>query len=62
MIIPIGTLTQYGTIAAVGWAGERYYWMTNVGGVTSMIPAAVLEAEEQLEIRFEGMLDDAEGC
>lgn len=41
--IPLGTVIKpYGKVAAVGWVGERYYWLVKEGCV-SMIPAAVLE-------------------
>jgi hypothetical protein len=42
-MIPIGTkISGYGVVCAVGWIGERYYWMGDDNGI-SMIPAATLE-------------------
>ncbi len=62
-MLPLGTKTQYGEIAAVGWVGERYYWMVSEGGVTSMIPADamgdVVDENEQFELPLDGTL---EGC
>lgn len=34
----------YGRIIAVGYVGERYYWLKNASGVVSMMPADVIEA------------------
>jgi hypothetical protein len=41
--LPIGTKTQYGIITAVGYVGERYYWLDD-NGVTSMMPATTIES------------------
>ena len=38
-MIKLGTKTEYGILAAVGWVGERYYWFVK-SGVVSMIPAS----------------------
>ena len=44
--LAIGTKTPWGVICAVGWIGERYYWMRHEGqgGGISMLPASVVEA------------------
>lgn len=45
--LPIGALTQWGVIAAIGWTGgERYYWMVD-GNDTAMIPASTVEAAQR---------------
>jgi hypothetical protein len=44
MLIKIGTVIKdFGKVVAVGWIGERYYWLIK-NGVVSMIPASTLEA------------------
>lgn len=43
-IIKLGTITEYGKVCAVGYVGERYYWLINDKGVVSMIPAIILES------------------
>lgn len=42
-IIVIGTKTKWGTIKAVGYVGERYYWIIDKYNVVSMIPASTVE-------------------
>ena len=44
-VIPhaLGTLTRWGKIGAVGWVGERYYWMVAPDGGVAMMPAATVE-------------------
>lgn len=32
-----------GKVIAIGWLGERYYWLLQDDGVVAMIPAAVLD-------------------
>lgn len=39
----IGTKTKYGIICAVGWVGERYYWIKSKLGTISMFPASIIE-------------------
>ena len=42
--LPIGTLTEWGTIRAIGSiSGERYYWCSHGRGDISMIPASLAE-------------------
>ena len=42
-MIPMGFITdEYGEVIAVGWVGERCYWLIR-DGVISMIPASVIE-------------------
>ena len=43
-IVPIGTKTQWGTVDAIGFVGERYYWMIDKHGCVSMLPASVVES------------------
>lgn len=44
-MIPLGTqIPPYGKVVAVGWVGERYYWMVDNKGVISMMPASMIEA------------------
>ncbi len=33
----------YGKIIAIGWVGERYYWLKDKDGVISMMPASLIE-------------------
>ncbi len=41
--IPLGTkVPPFGEVSAVGWLGERCYWLTKKGQV-SMLPASMLE-------------------
>ena len=35
-------MTQWGKVVAIGWVGERYYWMLK-NGVVSMMPGSVVE-------------------
>lgn len=44
--LQLGTETQYGTIVAFGWVGERYYWLVDKLGV-QMLPADVVEAQDR---------------
>lgn len=44
-MLKLGTKTDYGIVIAIGWVGERYYWMIKCG-VISMIPASMVENEE----------------
>jgi hypothetical protein len=41
-LIKIGTTTEFGKVVAIGWIGERYYWLIK-RGVVSMLPASVVE-------------------
>lgn len=41
-----GSKTKWGRIVAIGWIGERYYWMIDKHGVVSMMPASVVEPEQ----------------
>lgn len=42
--VKIGTkFNHYGEVVAVGYVGERYYWLLSPKGVTSMIPATIIE-------------------
>jgi hypothetical protein len=40
----IGETVRYcgkpATVSAIGWVGERYYWLTLSDGTVAMIPAA----------------------
>lgn len=45
MILLLGAKTKWGKIIAVGYVGERYYWMIDKYGVVSMMPADVVEEE-----------------
>lgn len=46
-IIPIGTKTFWGTIKAVRFdCGERYYFMVDKRGDVAMMPADVVEEEQ----------------
>ncbi len=45
----LGTQTAYGEVVAVGWVGERYYWLRDRHGVVSMMPATAIESTEQEE-------------
>ena len=45
-MIMLGTKTIYGEVVAIGWVGERYYWLVDRHGSVAMIPAIVLEAGE----------------
>lgn len=38
----IGEKTKYGVIVAIGWVGERYYWLKK-NGVVIMYPARMVE-------------------
>jgi hypothetical protein len=41
--LTIGTkIRGYGTIEAIAWLGERYYFLINKYGVVSMIPEFIL--------------------
>lgn len=43
-IMRIGTkIKPYGTLIAIGFVGERYYWFQDDNGAIAMIPAACLE-------------------
>lgn len=44
-MLAIGTRTQYGIVQAIGWVGERYYWLLKDGAV-AMMPASVIESED----------------
>jgi hypothetical protein len=47
-LIPLGTKTQWGNIAMVGFTGgERYYWMKDKHGCVSMMPAFIVEQQEK---------------
>lgn len=46
--LPLGTrIPHYGTISAVGWVGERYYWLEDQHGDISMMPASLIEGLHQ---------------
>lgn len=45
-IILIGTETRWGKVVAIGWVGERYYWIINEHQITSMMPASVVEEKK----------------
>lgn len=40
----VGSVTPWGKVVAIGWVGERYYWMEDSHGVVSMMPADFVEA------------------
>ena len=42
----IGARTKYGRIVAIGWIGERYYWMVGKDGTIAMMPAKLIEGLE----------------
>ena len=42
-MLSIGTKTQWGIIQAIGFVGERYYWIVDKFGTVSMFPANFLE-------------------
>ena len=42
----LGTKTRWGKIVAVGYVGERYYWMIDKHGTVSMMPAISVEGEQ----------------
>jgi len=44
-LLPPGTPTKWGRVAAIGWVGERYYWLVARDGAVSMMPASVVEME-----------------
>jgi len=45
-LVALGTeIKPYGRISAVGWVGERYYWLVNKRGDVSMIPASIIERD-----------------
>jgi hypothetical protein len=48
-VIPLGThIEPYGRVAAVGWKGERVYWIvSDTGREMAMIPAVVIEKEPE---------------
>lgn len=39
----IGTKTKWGVIIAIGWVGERYYWMIDKEKSIAMMPASTVE-------------------
>lgn len=42
--LPLGTMTEWGRISAVGFTGgERYYWITDEDGAVAMMPADFVE-------------------
>jgi hypothetical protein len=42
--LQLGTIIKpYGKIAAIGWVGERYYWLISKHGTVSMMPAFIIE-------------------
>ena len=42
--LKLGTKVKgYGEVIAVGWFGERYYWLSNRRGDVSMMPATLIE-------------------
>ena len=47
MLLALGSKTKWGKVVAVGWIGERYYWMIDKYGV-SMMPASVVEPDYKL--------------
>lgn len=43
-LLPLGTMTKWGRVGAVGLTrGERYYWLVSENGTVSMMPADVVE-------------------
>jgi hypothetical protein len=43
-LIPIGTtIKPWGTVKAVGYVGERCYWLVDAIGSVSMLPASTLD-------------------
>ena len=43
-LVPLGTqIKPYGKVAAVGYVGERYYWLRKGRNCVSMMPADVIE-------------------
>lgn len=44
-LIALGTKTRWGKVAAIGWIGERYYWLISKDGVVSLMPATVIDME-----------------
>lgn len=44
MMLELNTKTPWGIICAIGYVGERYYWMIDEHGVVSMIDAHTAEA------------------
>jgi hypothetical protein len=45
-MLKIGTKTKWGIIKAIGWVGERYYWIVAKDGSVAMMPASVVEAQQ----------------
>ena len=43
MIQLFTVIKPYGYVAAVGFIGERYYWLLAKDGTVSMLPASFLE-------------------
>ncbi len=43
---PIGSKTKYGMVVAIGFVGERYYWIRKRDGVVSLFPAFMIEQEQ----------------
>ena len=41
----IGTKTKWGIIKAVGYVGERYYWIVDKDKNVAMMPACVIETK-----------------
>ena len=44
--IPPGTQTEHGEVLAVGFVGERYYWLADEHGDIAMLPADVVEEDK----------------
>lgn len=48
--LEIGAETKWGKVSAVGWIGERYYWLVDKCGDVTMLPESVVkEAQEKSE-------------
>jgi len=42
-LLPGTEVPGFGKVIAVGWIGERYYWLLGERGGISMMPASVVE-------------------
>lgn len=39
----IGDITPWGKVVAIGWVGERYYWLEGKDRTIAMMPATAVE-------------------
>lgn len=50
-LLPIGTAIKYGSgnwrVAAIAWLGERYYFLVRGPREVAMIPADIVERDNQ---------------